>query len=104
MPTARLAHSGQPAAKLKDSTSEPPTSSDYHLAITTPRHILRWDGNGLTSVFESASGGILTARESKDGSGLLAIADSQVVLLYDVVSGQDRSYRLKGIDVSILRY
>ncbi|KAK5020698.1 hypothetical protein LTR60_000297, partial [Cryomyces antarcticus] len=75
--------------------------SNRHLIITTPSRVLSWDENGLRSCFESGSEGILAAKEAKDGSGVLAIADSQVVLLHDCRRGLERSYRLKGTDGQI---
>jgi hypothetical protein len=73
--------------------------SDHHLVITTEQHVLSYDRNGLNQIFKSGSGGILAAKETRDGSGTLAIADSQVVVLHQVERGMERSYHLKGIDV-----
>jgi hypothetical protein len=74
--------------------------SDHHLIITTEQHVISYDRNGLNRIFKSGSSGILAAKQTKDGSGTLAIADSQVVLLHQVERGMERSYRLKGTDVS----
>jgi hypothetical protein len=77
--------------------------NDHHLVITTEQHVLSYDNNGLKSIFKSGSGGILSAKEAGDGSGTLAIADSEVVVLHQVERGMERSYRLKGTDVSSRR-
>jgi hypothetical protein len=73
--------------------------SDYHLVITTECHVLSYDATGLHNIFRSGSSGILAAKEARDGSGTLAIADSQVVVLHRVERGMEKSYRLKGTEV-----
>ena len=73
--------------------------NSHHLVITTPRLVNIWDINGTREIFRSGSSGIVASRRSKDGSGLLAVADSQVVILHDVRKGRQRSYRLKGKEV-----
>lgn len=73
--------------------------TDHHLVITTERHVLSYDESGLHKIFQSGSHGILAAKEARDGSGTLAIADSQVVVLHRVDHGLEKSYRLKGTDV-----
>lgn len=72
---------------------------DHHLVITTERHVLSYEESGLHKIFQSSSRGILAAKEAGDGSGTLAIADSQVVVLHRVDHGLEKSYRLKGTDV-----
>ncbi|QDS68927.1 hypothetical protein FKW77_008361 [Venturia effusa] len=74
---------------------------DHHLVITTERHVLSCDQSGLHKIFQSGSRGILAAKEARDGSGTLAIADSHVVVLHQVDRGLERSYRLKGTDGQI---
>jgi hypothetical protein len=73
--------------------------SAQHLVIVTEQNILTWDATGIRKAFSSGSNGILAAKEARNGSGTLAIADSQVVLLHQVERGLERSYRLKGTDV-----
>ncbi|KAF2102424.1 WD40 repeat-like protein [Rhizodiscina lignyota] len=75
--------------------------SDHHLLVITEKHVCCWNRRGLTAIFKSGSAGILAAKEAKDGSGRLAIADSQNVLLHNVSRGMDRSYRLKGTEGQI---
>lgn len=53
----------------------------------------------MHELFTSGSRGILAAKESRDGGGQIAVADSQVVVLYDISHGSNKSYRLKGSDV-----
>jgi hypothetical protein len=81
----------------------PPASfvfpADHHLVITTEQRVLSYDESGLHKIFWSGSSGILAAKEAGDGSGTLAIADSQVVVLHRVEGGMEKSYRLKGTDV-----
>ncbi|KAF1990456.1 hypothetical protein K402DRAFT_325034, partial [Aulographum hederae CBS 113979] len=71
---------------------------DHHLIITTESRILSWSANGIYDVFKSGSRGICAAKEARDGSGVLAIADSQVVVLHDVREKEGGTYRLKGTD------
>ena len=71
----------------------------HHLIITTAKGVFAWGSHGVKEIFRSGSEGIVAAKKAIDGSGLLAIADSQVVVLHDVNKGMQRSYRLKGSDV-----
>jgi hypothetical protein len=73
--------------------------ADHHLVITTERHVLSYNKGGLHQIFRSDSNGILAAKEARDGSGTLAIADSQIVVLHRVEYGMEKSYRLKGTHV-----
>lgn len=73
---------------------------EQHLLVTTQKEVITWDQQGIKSVFQSGSRGILAAKEASDGSGLLAVADSQVVVLHDVRQALNRSYRLKATEVS----
>lgn len=70
--------------------------------MTTNTKVVVWDGQGCSAVFTSGSEGIVAAKRAKDGS-VLAIADSQVVMLHRIDEGQDKSYRLKGTQVDPLR-
>lgn len=65
-----------------------------HLLITTPSRILSWDSLGLHTLFKSSRHGIAAATESKDGSGILAIADKHVVVLHDTKHGKEKSWGL----------
>ena len=71
----------------------------HHLIITTAKGVFAWDSHGLREIFRSGSEGIVAAKKASNGSGLLAVADSQVVVLHDVNKGMQRSYRLRGSDV-----
>ncbi|KAL1647801.1 hypothetical protein SLS58_002602 [Diplodia intermedia] len=104
MPPIRVAQHARPAPVEPHHAFAFP--KDHHLVITTESNVWSWDRSGLTNAFGSASGGILAAKEAKDGSGLLAVADDQVVVLHDANRGMDRSYRLKGTDgqVRLLEY
>lgn len=65
-----------------------------HLVITTPRQIFAWDKTGIHSLFRSRRSSIVAAREAKDGSGVLAIASRNVVVLHDTKRGKDESWGL----------
>jgi len=71
----------------------------YHLIITTAKGVFVWGSHGVREIFRSGSEGIVAAKKASSGSGLLAVADSQVVVLHDVNKGMQRSYRLRGSDV-----
>jgi hypothetical protein len=75
----------------------------HHLVVVTKRRVLAWDANEVRPIFNSGSAGILAAKESGNGGGTLAIADSQIVLLHKVEKPRERSYRLKGADVCLTR-
>jgi hypothetical protein len=52
-------------------------------------------------IFECESAdGIVKAQTSSDNSGMLAIADSQIILLYDIGKERKKRHKLKGGDVS----
>lgn len=74
----------------------------WKLFVTTSTKVAVWDAEGCNAVFTSGSEGIVAAKRAKDGS-VLAIADSQVVMLHKIEDGQDKSYRLKGTQVSLSR-
>lgn len=73
----------------------------HHLIITTPRSVFVWSRDGILPVFQSATKGIVAARKTAKGGELLAVADSQVVLLHDMKKGNERTYKLKGSDVRV---
>ncbi|GIZ39113.1 hypothetical protein CKM354_000250400 [Cercospora kikuchii] len=69
-----------------------------HLIIATPRHIFAWDASGIHKIFQSSRNGIIAAREAKDGSGLLAVASKDVVVLHDTKRGKEHSWGLNAPD------
>ncbi|KAK8238254.1 quinon protein alcohol dehydrogenase-like superfamily [Phyllosticta capitalensis] len=104
MPPSRVAQKARPGPVEPLASFSFP--KDHHLIVTTERYVWSWDARGLTNAFRSGSGGILAAKEAKDGSGLLAVADDQVVVLHDPNRGMKRSYRLKGTEgkIRLLEY
>lgn len=60
-----------------------------------------WSKDGIVPIFQSATNGIVAARKTARAGGLLAVADSQVVLLHDMKKGNQRTYKLKGSDVRV---
>ena len=77
----------------------------FQLLIATRGVVLSCCPSGISPIFQCASGdGILSAKAAQNGSGLLAIADSHVVILHDFRRRRDREYRLKGADVRSLKY
>ena len=91
MSAARRISTEQPILK-KSTTFNFPANS--HLLVTCPSTICSWDSSGINPIFRSSKGGIVAAREAKDGSGVLAVADGHVVVLHDTKRGQERSWGL----------
>ena len=73
--------------------------TDYHLIITTSGGILSWDKSGVKRLFNSSKKGILAAKEARDGSQLLAVADKHTVVLHDCKRGREESWGLEGDEV-----
>ncbi|GAB7358376.1 hypothetical protein MBLNU230_g2446t1 [Neophaeotheca triangularis] len=80
--------------------------TNQHLLITTPSYIFAWDTQGFKTVFSSSKAGIVAAKEAKDGSGILAVADKHVVVLHDTNRGQEKSWGLNadGDEVRQIEY
>ena len=74
--------------------------SSKRLLIITKKGVYIWDASGVVEIFRSGSQGIIAAKGITSGSEMLAVADSQVVVLHDINGGMQKSYRLKGSDVS----
>lgn len=68
--------------------------ADTHLLITTPSRVLSWDPTGIHTLFKSSKAGIAAATETKDGSGVLAIADKHTVVLHDTKREKEKSWGL----------
>lgn len=95
MPTTRKASHGSTIATTSSShkaTFQFPENN--HLVITTPRHVFAWDATGVHTIFQSRRGGIVAAREAKDGSGVLAVASNNVVVMHDTKRGKEESWGL----------
>ncbi|KAI9808817.1 MAG: hypothetical protein M1827_007192 [Pycnora praestabilis] len=96
------------AVNLPDSTVDEALlfPRSHHLIVTSKTNVYSWNASRVTEIFRSGSKGIVAAKNARDGSRILAVADSQVVVLHDAKRGMDKSYRLKGADgqVRILKY
>lgn len=90
MPTTRHRVEDTPQDTVQPFTF-PQTS---HLLITTSRHIFAWDATGVRTIFQSSRGGIVAAKEAKDGSGVLAVASSNVIVMHDTKRGSEESWGL----------
>ncbi|KAK4890724.1 hypothetical protein LTR27_010651 [Elasticomyces elasticus] len=75
-------------------------SSGIYLLVSTPSRIYAWDCRGITAVFTSSKAGIVAARAR---NSILAVADSQVVVLHDTKPGQDASWGLTANEHDELR-
>lgn len=82
---------------VSQSTFKLPINS--HLIITTSGGIFSWDRDGVKKLFSSSKKGILAAREARDGSQVLAVADEHVVVLHDCKRGREESWGLSGSEV-----
>ncbi|KAK5172079.1 uncharacterized protein LTR77_003716 [Saxophila tyrrhenica] len=98
MPTTRPVSKLQPSPTSLDQQNNFTFPNNAHLLITTPGHVFSWDASGVHTIFRSSKNGIVAAREAKDGSGVLAVADKQVVVLHDTKRGQERSWGLQADD------
>ncbi|EMC94870.1 hypothetical protein BAUCODRAFT_25969 [Baudoinia panamericana UAMH 10762] len=96
MPTAQNILVAKSSPTLTD------VPANKHLLITTRGHVYSWDSTGLHTICTSGQSGIVAAKTA--GNGLLAVADSQVIVLHDTKHGQDRSWGLKsaGDEVRLL--
>lgn len=92
-------HARDGILQIEDADFDPPWFPKGHqLVITNHRSVLSWDTNGIHELFRSNSEGILAAeRIDREDSHLLAIADTEVIILHDIrdTMDQNRSYRLK---------
>ena len=73
----------------------------HRLVITTTKGVYIWDVYGVTEIFRSGSEGIVAAKRVASGGEMLAVADSEVVILHEFNGGLQKSYRLKGSEVSV---
>ncbi|KAF2260404.1 WD40 repeat-like protein [Lojkania enalia] len=72
---------------------------NHNLFIATPNAINLHGSSTKKLLFRCASqDGIVNAQAAKDNSGLLAVANSHLVLLHDIARGKDREYKLKNGD------
>lgn len=74
---------------------------ERNLLITTPNtvHLRSQTGDRVVFQCESADG-IAKAYAATDNSSVLAIADSQVVVLHDTTRPREKKHKLSGGDVS----
>ncbi|KAI9702253.1 MAG: hypothetical protein M1820_006185 [Bogoriella megaspora] len=96
-------NTSNPVKLTKSASENLPTAPsvfppEHHLIVTTETLVQCWDEQGIAPVFHSHSGGILGAKESKDGSNQLAISDSQIVLLHNCQRNSAKTYKLKSTD------
>ena len=75
--------------------------SQHRLVITTTKGVYIWDVYGVTEIFRSGSEGIVAAKRVASGGEMLAVADREVVILHEFNGGLQKSYRLKGSEVSV---
>lgn len=76
---------------------------ERNLLITTPNAIYLRSQTSDKVVFECKSvDGIVSACAATDNSSLLAVADSQVVILHDTAQPREKKHKLNGGGVSII--
>ncbi len=98
MPLTRHVPRDQPSPESPRQSRHFAFPSNSHLLVTTASRIYAWDSRRVHTIFKSSKSSIVAAREAKDGSGILAVADKRVVVLHDTKRGQERSWGLKGND------
>lgn len=94
-PPRRPLSIGNPESRCESAVPFPP---EHRLIITTTKGVYTWDAQGVTQIFRSGSEGIVAATRVTSSSEMLAVADSQVVVLHEIGGGK-KSYRLKGSEV-----
>ncbi|RMY74365.1 hypothetical protein D0862_14124 [Hortaea werneckii] len=104
MPTTRHVAKEQASPAPPDAQRAFDFPSNHHLLITTPSSVQAWDAAGLHTIFNSSRSGIVAAREAKDGSGVLAVADKHVVVLHDTNRGQEQSWGLNADEEEEVRH
>lgn len=72
--------------------------STHHLVVTTTKGVYTWNAHGIAVLFTSPSVGIVAAKKIQGTKDLLAVADSQLVILHDYYEGNQRIYRLRRED------
>ncbi|KAL6716699.1 hypothetical protein ACLMJK_006267 [Lecanora helva] len=80
--------------------------SNNKLIVTTTKGVYSWDGVAVSELFHSGSKGIVAAKKLTNEKDMLAVADSQVVVLHNTKGEPQRTYRLKGSEgqIRLLRY
>ncbi|KAI5370990.1 Putative WD40/YVTN repeat-like-containing domain superfamily [Septoria linicola] len=102
MPTSRSIPTRVPLTKLLgDEHAKFAIPDGQHLLIVTPRHVFAWDTRGIRSVFQSSRSGVVAAKEATDGSGILAVASKDVVVLHDTKRGKEQSWGLNAPEEEI---
>nr|POF02585.1 hypothetical protein CFP56_58217 [Quercus suber] len=106
MPPSRRSATKQDASVLSRAIPHFEIPPDHHLLVTTPSCISAWDTAGLHKIFRSSKSSIVAARETKDGSNVLAVADQHVVVLHDTRRGWEKSWGLNADEdeVRLLEY
>lgn len=72
--------------------------SSHHLVVTTSKGVYSWNREGIVEVFSSRSEGIVAARKVQTTKDLLAVADSQLVILHDYNRDMQQTYQLRRED------
>ena len=72
--------------------------ASHHLVVTTTKGVYAWTNQGTVEMFSSMSEGIVAAKKVQSGRQLLAVADSQLVVLHDYTQGMQQAYRLRQED------
>ena len=81
----------KPVSSLRNQFQFPPY---HHLVVTTETKVLLMKRKDTKPLLESSTAGILAAREAKDGSGNIAIADEQTVLIHNTQKLPGKNYKL----------
>ena len=74
----------------------------YRLTVITSSGVYVCDYDGMTEIFHSDSEGIVAAQRLANDRKMLAVADSQVVVLHGFEGDTQRSYKLRGSEVNFV--
>lgn len=66
----------------------------HRLLIATAESILLLSEKGVRPILNSPSGGILAVKEAKNGSGNIALADGQIIIIQNIEKVAGKTFKL----------
>lgn len=68
--------------------------TNHRLLVATSENILLLSKKGVRPLLNSPSGGILAVKEAKNGSGNIALADGQIVIIQNIEKVAGNTFKL----------
>lgn len=75
--------------------SLPAFPQSHELRITTVKGVYSWSASGISLIFMSSSEGVVAAKGSPSDRHLLAVADSELVTIFDLHRRKQERYSLR---------